>query len=264
MTTLQWDQVGERTFETGVDRGVLYLPNVPGVAWNGLSSFSEKSSGNEPNGLYFDGVKYADTTNSQEFAGTLKAFTYPDEFLECEGIYEDVDGFFVTGQQPSRFGLSYRTLTGDDEDGVSGYKIHILYNLLAIPAGKAYQSASPSFEPVVFEWSLTAIPEAIAGFRPTAHFILDSRTMSPELLQDLENSLYGDGISEPNLPSASTLVSFISDWVLIRITDHGDGTWTAEGGDNLVYLTDATSFAINQANARYLDGDTYVISDLTY
>lgn len=265
MTTLQWDQVGEKTFETGLDRGVLYLTDGNGVVWNGLVSVTEQGPANLAISLYFDGVKYADTVAIQEFLAVLKAYTYPDEFLECEGVYDAGHGMHVTNQPPQRFGLSYRTSVGDDESGLdAGYKIHVLYNLLAFPAQKAYQSLSAAMEPILFEWNLSAVPEKIPGFQPTAHFIFDSREMSPVLLQDLEDTLYGDGTTTPTLPDASTLTSFIGDWVIMRITEHGDGSWTAEGPDSMITYLDATTFQITQAVATYLDADTYLISDRTY
>lgn len=265
MPTITWDALGERFYELGVDRAVLYPPNGVGVPWNGLIGVTEKLSGAESSAIYFDGVKYADTSAPGDFSGTLKAYTYPDAFAELEGTYEIGNGLFATSQQPQRFGLTYRTKIGNDEDGSDhGYKIHILYNLLAIPSQKNYQSVSTGTEVVPFEWSLTAVPSEIPGFRSTAHLIFDTRHMSPELLADVEDALYGDGISAPTLPAPSTLASFIGGWVIIRITDNGDGTWTAVGPDNLISALSPTSFQINQANAKILDPDTYLISDLTY
>ena len=265
MTAIVWDEIGTRTFEVGVDRGVLYPPNTDGVVWNGLISVNEKTIGNEVTSYYFDGIKYADVAGSGDFAGTIRAYTYPDEFLELEGIVEVGNGLFLANQQPIRFGLSYRTKIGNDVDGDSaGYKIHILYNLTAIPSQKNFQTQSIESSAIEFEWNVTAIPEEVPGFRPTAHIILDTRLMSPLLIADIEATLYGNELNNPELPALSTLTSFIGDWVIIRITDNGDGTWTATGPDDLITMLDATTFQIIQANAEYLDADTYMISDLTY
>jgi hypothetical protein len=265
MAALVWDQIGTRFYESGVDRGVLYLADGNGVPWNGLISVSEKLSGNEGTPVYFDGIKYADIFAAPDFSATLKAYTYPDEFLEFEGILEVGNGLFVTNQQSSRFGLSYRTKIGNDIDGEDlGYKIHILYNLTAIPSQKNYQSFLTERSAMEFEWSITAIPGEVLGFLPTAHIILDSRKIGPLLLHDIEVTLYGDEHLNPSLPSISTLTSFISDWVIIRITDNYDGTWTATGPDSLIKMLDATTFQIIQANARYVDTDTYAISNSTY
>jgi len=261
-----WDEVGTRFYETGVDRGVLYLTDGLGVPWNGLTSVTEKTSGSTESPLYFDGVKYGEHLAVGDFGATLKAYTYPDEFLEFEGVLDGGNGLFVTNQFPSRFGLSYRTKIGNDVDGLdAGYKIHILYNLLAIPSQKGYNSLSDNAGNLSeFEWTLSSIPGEIEGFRPTSHIILDTRIMSPVLVADIETTLYGNEINAPYLPPISTLVSQISSWVIIRIIDNGDGTWTAEGPDDLISMLDATTFQIIQANAVYLDADTYAISDSTH
>lgn len=264
MTALVWDQVGTRSYEAGVDRGVLYLPNGNGVSWSGLISVNEGASGNSISPIYYDGVKYADALVLGDFSASLKAYTYPDEFLEFEGILEVENGLFLANQRPNRFGLSYRTKIGDDEGNADYYKIHILYNLTAIPSQKDYRTLSAESEVTEFEWTVTSIPGQIYGFRPTAHVIFDTRKMSPLLLEDIEHTLYGDAFDNATLPPLSTLTSFVGEWVIMRITDNGDGTWTATGPDDLFTMLDATTFQITQANAKYLDADTYVISDLTY
>jgi len=264
MPTLVWDEVGTRFYEDGVDRGVLYPPNAPGVAWSGLVAVTEKVVGGEPTPIYFDGVKYADTGVIGDFSGTIKAYTYPDEFLEFEGVLEVGNGLYVANQQYRTFGLTYRTRVGSDEADDIGYKIHVLYNLSAIPSQKTFESLSNSASPIPFEWNVTAIPAEISGFRPTAHLIFDSRKMSPDLLADLEDALYGDGLSEPRLPAPSTLAAFIGSWVIIRITDNLDGSWTAEGPDALISLLDPNTFQILQANVTTTGADTYILSDTTF
>lgn len=264
MTTLVWDQEGARFYESGIDRGVLYLNDGNGVAWNGLLAVNEDSPANDAAAVYFDGIKYADVLALGEFSGSLRAFTYPDEFLEFEGVLEVNNGLFVTNQHLNRFGLSYRTRIGNDQDVDKGYKIHILYNLLATPAQKAYETQAEDISAMEFEWTITSIPGRVSGFQPTAHLIIDSREMGPLLLQDIEGTLYGNDFDDAKLPPLSTLTSFIDNWVIIRITDNGDGTWTATGPDNLITMLDATTFQIIQANAEYLDADTYMISNTTY
>lgn len=265
MTAIVWDQVGDRFYEAGIDRGVLYLPSGIGIPWNGLLAVTDQVSGNEGTPIYYDGIKYANVAALGDFSATLRAYTYPDEFLQFEGTLEVGNGLFVTNQPTSRFGLSYRTKIGNDVDGDDlGYKIHVLYNLSATPSQKNYQTFTNDRSVIEFEWNITAIPGEISGFQPTAHLIFDTRKMSPLLLADIENTLYGDELNEANLPEISTLTSFIGGWVIIRIIDNFDGTWTAEGPDNLITMLDATTFQIIQANAEYLDADTYVISDLTH
>jgi hypothetical protein len=265
MTALVWDQIGQRFYEGGVDRAVLYLQDGTGIPWSGVTSVTEEVSGNDSSPIYFDGVKYADLMALGDFSGSLKAYTYPDEFLEFEGVLEVGNGLFVTNQPVGRFGLSYRTKIGNDVDGENlGYKIHILYNLSAIPSSKNYETYSQEGNAMEFEWAITSIPGEVVGFRPSAHLIIDTRQMGSLLLEDLENTLYGDEFRDAELPDISTLTSFIGGWVIIRITDNGDGTWTATGPDNLITMLNSTTFQILQANAIYQDANTYMISDTTY
>lgn len=265
MTALIWDQAGTRYYERGVERGVLYLEDGSGIPWSGLISVNENSPSNGGTSIYFDGVKYGDLLELNDFSGSLKAYTYPDEFLDFEGILEVGNGLFVSNQQPKRFNLSYRTrIDSDEENQGTMYKIHILYNLLAVPVSKMYQTLSDNSTPIEFEWTITAIPSEVSGFRPTAHVVFDTREMEPRLLSDIETTLYGDAFNDAKLPPISTLVSFVGGWVIIRITDNLDGTWTAEGPDDLISMLDSTTFQIIQANAVYLDANTYMISNLTH
>ena len=262
MTAITWDKVGDRNYESGVDRGVLYLNDGTTAAWNGLISVTEKTVGNEASPIYFDGVKFGDSFSPGEYSGAIKAYTYPEALLRAEGVVESDNGLYLTNQRPERFGLSYRTGVNNDVDG-GGYKIHILYNLLATPTQKVYEATLGS-DAITFEWNLSAVPKEVPGFRPTAHLIIDTRFMSPTLVDDLENTLYGNEVKNPALPDIASLVSFITDWVILRITDNLDGTWTAEGPDTMIRMLDATTFEITDANAVYLDADTYAITDSTY
>lgn len=264
MTGIVWDEVGKRTYQSGVQKAVLYLPDGSAVPWNGIKSVTEKTVGADSSPLYYDGVKYSESTSIGYFAGTLKAYTYPDEFLPLEGVLCVGNGLYVTNQEPQRFGLSYQTNIGNDVDGANaGYKLHILYNLTATPSD-VVNNTSLGGDPIEFEWDLVSIPGVIPGYRPTAHLIFDSREMGELLLSDIERTLYGDEFKDPRLPDISTLVAFTNNWVIIRITDNLDGTWTATGPDELFTMLDATTFQIIQANAVYLDSDTYAISDSTY
>lgn len=260
MTTLVWGEVGEKVFEAGVSKGVLYTENNPGVVWNGLISVEEgEFSSAEP--LYFDGVKYADVVEIGEFTGVIKAFTYPDEFLPCEGTMEDQQGFFVYNQPPDRFSLSYRTNIGSDTGGVeAGYKLHILWNLIAVPYARTYETLSLSTDPMEFEWSVSSIPESIVGFRPTAHIAFDSRKIDPYLLKDIEDILYGTDTAEPFLPTLQGLATFIRNWDRLIVIDNGDGTWTAiSNAEGVINMISPTEFEITTDSATYLDADTYTI-----
>lgn len=264
MTTLLWDQIDTRFYESGVDRGVLYLSDGKGIPWNGLISVVEKSSGGEGTPVYFDGIKYSDILPIPDYSMSLKAYTYPDEFLEFEGVIGGGNGLFVTNQPTKRFALSYRTMIKDAESNDVGYKIHILYNLLATPSQKTYQTMSTDANPIEFEWNVTSIPDKVSGFRPSAHLILDTRKMSPLLVADIESTLYGSIANDPQLPGIATITSFIDSWVIIRITDNYDGTWTATGPASLISMLNFETFQIIQADVKYLDPNTYEITDTTY
>jgi hypothetical protein len=264
MARIEWDLIGQRYFEAGVDRGVLYMSDDSGVGWNGIISVNEKIVGRDPTPIYFDGIKYADAQALGEYSATLKAYTYPDEFQEFEGIMYVANGLFVTHQPSMRFGLSYRTKVGNDIEELDlGYKIHVVYNLTAVPSQKNFQSLHSDSTAIEFEWSITSIPQAIPGYQPTSHLIFDTRETSQEVLDVIEDVLYGNEVNDPRLPPIDWLVGLIDNWVLIRIIDNLDGTWTAEGPDNLITMLDPTLFQIQQANIKVVDPVTYLISDTT-
>ena len=261
MAVLTWDQVGDHIFETGISKGVLYKADGYGVAWNGLTAVEEKTShDSEP--VHFDGVKFNEIITIGNFEAVLRAFTYPDEFLVCEGTLQDQTGFYVLNQMPSRFGLSYQTLIGSDVNGLDGgYKIHVLYNLNAMPADRTFETIGEGVDPVIFEWDITAIPEEIENFRPSAHIVFDSRKIDPHLLNDIEEILYGSETDDAYLPSLKGLSSFIRKWDRLIITDHGDGTWTADTQEpDIITMLEPDLFQIVSDTAVYLDADTYEIS----
>lgn len=207
MARLTWNSVGERYFETGVDHGVLYLPDEIGVPWTGLVSVSENPSGGEPKPIYYDGVKVSNFASAEEYEATLEAFSCPVEFLPCEGTVAIQNGLFVTQQPRKAFGLSYRTLVGNDTLGTaSGYKIHLVYNCLASPAAKTHTTISADkTDPTTFSWDLTALPPVLTGLRPTSHFVIDSRYTLSGLLDDVEALLYGSESGDPYLPTAQEI-----------------------------------------------------------
>jgi len=263
MPSLIWDRVGTRVYETGLDRGVLYLPDGSAVPWNGLTSVIEKFD-KDSSPVYYDGMKINDLVVLGDFSASMKAVTYPDEFTELEGLGKRRRGLFYGDQPPQSFGLCYRTQVGNDLEGdVSGYKIHIIYNVTAFPSDKTYASLTADPSLVEFEWRITAVPEEVPGFRPTAHVILDSRDFDPWLLEELEAMLYGDTASIAALIPMPALITYINDWYRVKIIDHGDGTWSAiSDRDGFISIDVATSlFTIVQINAVYLDDVTYQISD---
>lgn len=239
MTKLVWDAPGERIFETGVDRGVLYVNGVA-VAWSGLVSVSETSVGGESTPYYLDGVKYLNLLSDTEFTATIEAFTYPDEFAQCDGTIEFDNGLFVTDQDREPFGLSYRSLIGNDIDGVEhGYKIHLVYGALASPSPVSHTTLNESPGAEIFSWSISTTPETAEGFRPTAHYIIDSRKMSPEHLEYLEDILYGRDGTAPlvaQIPSLADLLLLVSS----PLEDYG--IWdagTADPEDMTLRMRDA-------------------------
>jgi hypothetical protein len=264
MAILEWDKVGDRAYETGLDRGVLYLSDGKVVPWNGLTSIVEKFDKNVTS-VYYDGTKISDLLSLGDFEASLKAITYPDEFINIDGYGFLRKGMYIGNQAPKTFNLSYRTQKGNDVEGnPAGYKIHILYNLTAIPSDRTYSTLSDSIEFVEFEWDITSIPQEIGGFRPTAHVIFDSNDLDPDLLVYIEGALYGTEETDPFLVSISDLISFMYTWARIEIIDHGDGTWTAncQFTEDLVFnATDPSLFTINNATVVYLDSATYDISN---
>jgi hypothetical protein len=213
MTRLLWDQIGDRLFEAGLDHGVLYLADGSGVPWNGLVSIDEDFGDDTSEPEYFDGVKFLDKPLTGDFSATLNAITYPDSFLDYEGIRDLGGGLLVDGQDTKLFGLSYRTKIGNDLEGIDhGYKIHLLYNLTAVPDSLSYETLSESPKPMPFSWKITSVPTDAPGYRPTAHVILDSRYLNSDMLAGIEDIIYGDADGMANLPSLSNLMNFVSFW----------------------------------------------------
>lgn len=196
---LKWDQTGERIYETGVDRGVLFVYDTDqnkygtGVAWNGLTKVNESPSGAESNPQYADNTKYLDLYSAEEFGATIEAFTYPPEFEECDGSVELVQGVTIGMQNRKMFGFAYRTLVGNDTKGTDfGYKIHLVYGAKASPSEKSRDTVNDSPEAVTFSWEVTTTPVTVEGFKPTAHLIINSTLVNPTKLQEFEAKLYGD------------------------------------------------------------------------
>ena len=219
LTPITWDDTGKRFYETGVDHGVLYTYSSGtskyenGVAWNGLTAITESPSGAEATALWADNIKYANLISAEEFGGTIEAYTYPDEFMACDGFANLADGVSVGQQNRATFGLAYRTLVGNDTESTDhGYKLHLLYGCLASPSEKAYATVSDSPEAITFSWEFTTTAVTVPGMKATACITIDSRTADPTALQKLEDALYGTNVSttnvaeSPYLPMPSELV----------------------------------------------------------
>ena len=213
MSKITWDATGERKFEMGVSRGVLYVMKdastdepansnyLAGVAWNGLTGFTNSPEGAEPTDLWADNIKYATLRSAETFGGTIEAYTYPDEFAECDGSAELAEGVVIGQQARKAFGLCYRTIVGNDVEGNDhGYKLHIIYGATAAPSEKAYATVNDSPEAVTFSWEVTCTPVEVEGFKPTATVVIDSRKVDAEKLAALEAKLYGSESEEAMLP----------------------------------------------------------------
>lgn len=211
MARLVWSSFGQRFYEIGVDRGVLYVGVAPGVAWSGLISVEESPTGGEAKPLYMDGIKYLNLSSAEEYAATINAFTSPEEFGPCDGTVSIQNGLYVTQQPRKSFGLSYRTKLGNDVDGPDhAYKIHLVYNGLASPASRSNATITDSPSPNNFSWAITTLPPAITGYKPTAHFVVDSRFTPTDVLSGLEDILYGTDSVAARLPSVSELIDLFS------------------------------------------------------
>ena len=221
MAKLVWDQTGDRLYETGVSKGVLYPIQSDGayskgVAWNGLSSVTESPSGAEANPIYADDMKYLNLLSAEEFSATIEAYTYPDEFAECDGSADIATGVSIGQQKRKVFGLCYRTVLGNDVDSNDhGYKLHLIYGCMAAPSEKAYTSINDSPEAITFSWEVSTTPVNVTGFKPTASITIDSTKAKKEKLTALEEILYGkdgsDTSANARLPLPDEIATLMSE-----------------------------------------------------
>jgi hypothetical protein len=229
---LTWDQVSERFYETGVDHGVLYLPDNGGAydsgfAWNGLVTVTESPSGAEANPQYADNIKYLNLISTEMFGGTIEAFTYPDEFAQCDGTAVPSPGVAVGQQSRRTFGLAYRTQVGNDVDGVDyGYKLHLIYGAMAAPSEKAYASINDSPEAITFSWALTTTPVDVPGnnpvtgkpYKPTATLTIDSTKVDAAGLAALNDALFGTEGADPRLPLPAEVLAMFGGAITVVAT----------------------------------------------
>lgn len=216
MSKLVWDQSGKRLYETGVDHGVLYPIQTggvysKGVAWNGLTAVTESPSGADVNDIYADNMKYLGLVGAEKFGATVEAYTYPDEFAECDGSVELVKGATIAQQNRKVFGMVYRTVIGNDVDGNEhGYKLHLIYGATAAPSEKAYNTINEDPEAITFSWELSTTPVNVTGHKPTASLIIDSTKADPTKLAELEKILFGDTETEPRLPLPDEIAQLLN------------------------------------------------------
>lgn len=209
---LTWDDAGQKYYENGISKGVLYVNTNgtygAGVAWNGLTGVTESPDGAEPNDLYADNIKYASLRSAETFGGTIEAYTYPDEWMECDGTATAATGVYV-GQQPRKsFGLCYRTEVGNDTSSEAGYKLHLVWNATASPSERAYETINDSPDAITFSWEFDTTPvSAGANYKPTSHIVIDSRRANQAALTALENTLYGSISAAASLPTPEQVIN---------------------------------------------------------
>lgn len=215
MSKIIFDNTGEKIYETGVDHCVLYVRDgntyQTGVAWNGITAINENPSGAEATPIYADNIKYLNIVSGEDFGATIEAYTYPDEFTECDGSAEIVAGVKIGQQTRKPFALCYRTLIGNDVAGTGhGYKLHFIYNAQAAVSAKNYKTINESPEAMSFSWEISTTPEVVEGFKPTATVTVDSTKVDSVKLKALEDKIYGSESSEPTMPTISEIVSLLS------------------------------------------------------
>ena len=214
MSKIVWDKTGERLYETGVKNGVLYLQEAGaytnGVPWNGLTAVTEAPSGAEPTALYADDIKYLTLLSAEEFGGTIEAYTYPEEFAECDGSATVADGVYIGQQTRKIFGMCYKTTVGNDVDGAAhGYKLHLIYGAQASPSEKAYATINDSPEAVTFSWEFTTTPVNVTDYKPTASVIIDSTKVDATKMKALEDLLFGTDEAEAQLPLPDEIIALL-------------------------------------------------------
>lgn len=214
MAKLVWDATGQKFYETGVSKGVLYVQEgteyPKGVVWNGLTAVTESPSGAEATPLYADDIKYLNLISAEEFGATIEAYTYPEEFMVCDGSAQIAAGVYIGQQARKTFGMCYTTVLGNDTDSnAHGYKIHLIYGALAAPSEKAYATINDSPEAITFSWEVTTTPVNVTGYKPTASLTIDSTKVDAEKLAALETVLYGSESEEARLPLPDEIITLI-------------------------------------------------------
>lgn len=210
MVALNWSQVGEKFYETGVDKGVFYPKTGTPAAWNGLVSVTENVSGGDSKPIYFDGRKVFDLVESEDFEADIEALSAPAEFRACDGILSVAPGLFATQQPRASFGFSYRTRVGNDLSANHSYKIHLVYNATASPASRNNQTLSSSVEITPLKWKINSVPPFALTYKPTSHLVINSALLTPAKLAAVETLLYGGPASTPTLPTQASLIALLT------------------------------------------------------
>lgn len=257
---LAWDAPTQRYFHHGVDRGVIYISGENPVVWNGLISVDEQGGGGSEI-LYRDGRIILADIDASDFEASVTAFFFPDEFSKCLGMPEAAENLYIDNQKPKRFGMSYRSLIGSGVTGdMFGYQIHLVYNCLASMGRRQRKTLSDNPEPMTFDFGIVCTPIKLAGFRPTAHYILDTRGMNLGQREDLEGILYGEGAVVGRLPTSTELFELMNFGVIMKVDDNDDGTVKIIGATQYITENPDGTATITNLNAATV-GDDYAISD---
>lgn len=260
MSKLVWGDPSSRLYESGVDRGVLYVGGQPGIPWEGLTSVEMSPSGGGSKSYYLDGNKYLIASSAEEFGATINAYSYPPEFAQCDGSASPRPGLSLSQQRRKPFGFSYRTKVGSAMNDDLGYKIHIVYNALAEPSGRTYSSTGEDVEPIQFAWTINTRPPVISGFNRTSHVEIDSRTTDSQVLGLVEEALYGSDEDLPRLPSFDDLVAMYDAFFVFVVTDNGDGTFTISGPDDAITPLNDILLQFEWPTVVPVDENQYTIS----
>lgn len=259
MTKLVWGEYGERSYSNGVDKCVLYVGSLAGVPWNGISSIDETSAENLES-FYMDGQRYLNVVRIDDYSAKLTAFGCPEEFYQCDGLTAIRNGLFVTNQNKKTFNLTYRTMVTNDKG--TSYKIHLLYNISAKADNRAYKSVGSNVDVTTFSWNLFGVPPSALNYRPSAHVIVDTSITYPWVISALESILYGDDDNNARFPSQSELIDLFEESSILQVDDHGDGSFTISGPDNLIHQVDSTTYTVTTPSIVYIDRNRYTISSL--
>lgn len=210
MTRLVWNAPGERIYENGCYNGVLYVASDAGVAWSGLISVNETPNGGEARPYYLDGQKYLNLSTAEEFEATITAYNSPKEFAPCDGTMQIQNGLFATQQPRKQFSLSYSNLVGNDQTEKLGRKIHLVYNALAGPTSRLVETQGADIDPFTFSWSITTLPPEMTGLKPTGHLVIDSRYTTEDILNEVQDILYGSDANAPRMPTPAELIDIFT------------------------------------------------------
>lgn len=258
---ITWDSAAERFFQQGVDRGVVYIPTKGPFPWNGLMGVDE-SGGGSSEILYRDGKVILADIDASDFAATVSALFYPDELSSCLGLPEVTENLYVDNQKPTRFALSYRSLIGSGATGdMFGYQIHLIYNCLASISGVSRKTLSNTPDPMVFQFALSCTPVKLTGYRPSAHYILDTRGMNQGQIDELEGILYGVGVTAGRMPTPTELFELMNFGVIMKVHNEGGNLVSIKGAN--AYFTDNGNGGYTVTNMNAVDdaAGSWTISD---